>query len=503
MTEEDVRNEAILDEQGESFAEDLPGETLPSATAESAEDGFAGGGPSFSNRQTARIRELLTRLYAIRKAAKFYPVDHPAVNDSVEALLAVVTSFHAEGVDVPLTFFEGELLLGEQLLTEDSILFDQLIRDMTSIGAGSVTFLRGLDLEELRRAVPILAADASELEEAGGLAKLAEAALLEHVLIGDVKVVERGDGGSEGEPSELAQAAYGDALGLMRELERVIRTNQTMSVGAVRGVVKSLVDSVLHNRHAMLELSGLRSYDEYTFYHSVNVAILSLALGSRVTQEARFLSSLGVGALLHDIGKMAVDVGILNKPGSLTTDEWAKVRKHPVWGAQMAAAIHGLDKSSVVVILEHHLRYDLSGYPKRPMRRQQHLASRIVAVADAYDAMTSRRSYSAARLQDQAMMLLAKNVGTGFDPGLVKLFIGLMGIYPPRSAVRLSTGELAVVMAGQLTDVSRPTVRVIASPGGEAVKPFDVDLGDPSAEGRTVVGCVDPDALNVDVGDYV
>lgn len=455
-------------------------------------------GMVFSSRQIHRTRELLTRLYALRRSARFYPVGHPVVDDAVTDLMEIIASYHAEGVDVPLVFYEGELLLGEQLLPEESVQFDQLVRDMSAIGAGSITFKRGLERDELERALPMITAEPEIATAAGGATAMAGDASLDHVDVGAVRVALR----PPMEPgSEAAHAAYGGAVELMRELERVIRANQVVGVGQVRGVVRSLVDNVLTNKHAMLELTGLKNYDDYTFYHSVNVAILSLALGSAITHDQRFLSSLGAGALLHDIGKVTIDLSILNKPGSLSAEEWASVRMHPVFGAELAARMPGLDRAAIVTILEHHMRYDLTGYPRRNSERMQHLASRICAVCDAYDAMTSRRSYSAARLQDEAMSLLAKNCGTAFDPALVRLFIGTLGVYPPRSVVRFDTGEVGIVLESALSDPLRPTVRIIAGPDGTMLDPFDVELT--TEDVRTIERCLDPEGLNVDVGEYL
>jgi HD-GYP domain-containing protein (c-di-GMP phosphodiesterase class II) len=220
-----------------------------------------------------------------------------------------------------------------------------------------------------------------------------------------------------------------------------------------------------------------------------------------VTTNYRFLSSLGVGALLHDLGKLAVDLEILNKPGALSPEEWAHVRLHPVHGAQMSCTLPGVDKAAVVTILEHHMRYDAEGYPKRTMPRKQHLASRIVAVADSYDAMTSRRSYSAARVQDEAMLMLVRSAGSSLDAGLVRLFITLMGAYPPRSAVRLSTDEVAIVLAANRLDPVRPKVRIIASADGLLVEPTDVDLAE--ADDISIRGCIDPRMMNIQVEDFV
>jgi len=459
---------------------------------------------AFSAKQLRRARDMLARLYALRRAKRFYPLEHPAVGQAVDELAAVIAKYHDEGVDVPITFYEDELLLGEQLLAEDSVLFDQLIRDMTSIGAGNIVFERGLGTAELARFAAIIANDPETVASAGGIAAMVEAAHLERITVSGVAVYRENENVVDEDASRLARASYSNALDLMRELERLIRSSQVLNVARVKGTVRSLIENVLNNRYATLELAGLKSFDEYTFYHSVNVAILSLALGSMVTHDLRFLSTLGVGALLHDLGKMTVDLDILNKTGPLTSDEWTEIRKHPVFGAENAALTPGLDKAAVVIVLEHHMRYDLTGYPQRTPPRMQHLASRIVAVADAYDAMTSRRSYSVARRQDDAIVTLVKNAGGALDPTLVRLFVNLMGLYPPRSVVLLSSGETGVVVAPNPNDVTAPRVRLIAAADGTMMTPTDIDLSNADeAGGRTIERCLDPAGLNVDVSDFL
>jgi HD-GYP domain-containing protein (c-di-GMP phosphodiesterase class II) len=434
---------------------------------------------------------------------RFYPAGHPAVREAVAGLTEVLSSYAEEGADVSLTFFEGEVLLGSQLLSEESFIFDQLIREVSEGAVNSVTFMRGLTAAELERALPVLTADAAGVEAMGGLQKAAEKAKTPHVMMAVVKVFERDTAVEDMDDDEAAKASYSNALDLMRDMDRLVKSNRAASADRVRGVVRGLVDNILNNQHAILGLSGLKDYDEYTFFHSVNVAILSLALGSMLSSDRRFLNSLGVGALMHDIGKMAIDVEILNKPGALTSEEWEQVRGHPLAGAGVAASMPGLDRASIVVILEHHMREDLDGYPQRRPARAQHLSSRIVAVADAYDAMTSRRTYSEARLQDEAMEVLAKNSGTAFDPVLVRLFVKMLGIYPPRSVVRLSSGETGIVLRPGGADVLRPHVRVFADPAGAIIEPYDIDLAVGGDGGKTIEACIDPTGLNIEVEDYL
>jgi len=466
-----------------------PGSQAPAQTAL---------GVTYTAKQVRRARELLTKLYAARRTARFYPLEHPATSEAIGALRAVVGKYHEEGVDVSLAFFEGELLLGEQVLPEESILFDQLIRELTGIGAGSIVIRRGVDRLELARAVQLIASDSFEVERSGGIPRMIDEARLQHVEIGEVKVFEHSE---EGDDPERAQESYQGAIELMREIDTLIGHNRGMSAVRVKGVVRSLVDNVLSNRPAMMALTGLKSYDEYTFYHSANVALLSLALGSSITHDYRFLSSLGTGALLHDVGKLTIDTEILNKPGALDAEEWALVRQHPVRGAEHVVSIPGLDRSAIVIILEHHMRYDGTGYPHAPIAREQHLASRIVAIADAFDAMTSRRSYSSARVQDEAMAILVQSAGTALDPVLTRLFLSMLGLYPPRSVVRLTDETTGIVLRPSEGDVLRPLVRIIADADHVMVGPYDVDLS--ATPDLGIARSLDAASLNVDVEDYM
>jgi putative nucleotidyltransferase with HDIG domain len=445
------------------------------------------------------VRDLLTTLSAARRTSQFYPPEHPAVEQAIGDLKYVVDEMHRWGTEPALTFFEGELVFEDRVMPQESILFDQLIRDTSALGIESLQFMPGVSAAELTRAVRVLAADASDLAAAGGIERVIRAANVEGVRFGQVRPVQSDVDADD--DADRDRRAYEGAVDLVREMDQLVRGGRSPGRLPVRSAVGSLVDGVRMRRSAMLELASLRDHDHYTFYHSANVAILSLALGSLVSDEPRFLAALGTGALLHDVGKMTVDREILNKAGALTAEEWNSMRDHPVSGARMAAQMSGLDRSAAVMILEHHMGYDGSGYPRRPIGQKQHLASRIIAVADAYDAMTSRRAYSEARVQNEAMALVAESAGSSLDPTLVRLFVKMLGVYPPRSVVRLDDGSTAVVVRPGESDPLRPLVKVIAAPTGELVEPTLLDLF--SADSPDVEACLDPGSLNIEVDDYL
>jgi HD-GYP domain-containing protein (c-di-GMP phosphodiesterase class II) len=461
---------------------------------------------SYSNRQLHRSHELLTRLSAALHGARLYPMSHPAVDSLVTDMRVTLEQYFSEGVDVALTFSEGEAILGDQVLANESVHFDQLVRDLSGSGAGSVTFRRGLEQRELSRVVEVLSMSTDEIESCGGIASLVDAAELQHVEITSVTVYvpPHDEGSLRLEGSAAARFAYDSALEVLRDMESAMLLGDSANVASVRNVVQILTDNMLGNKPAMMELAGLKDYDEYTFYHSVNTAILSLGLGAAISDDRRFLSSLGAGALLHDLGKLAVDAVITRKEGSLSADEWAEMREHPVYGAEQAARLQGLDRSCIVIIYEHHQRLDGSGYPLPAPGKRQHLSSRIVAIADAYDAMTSKRSYSAARLPDEAMGVLVHGAGSAFDPSLVRLFVRAVGVYPARSVVRLSNGELAVVAEAAPDAPLLPVVNIFAAPDGTLLpEVLRVALDSMEGRGRSVAACLSADELGIDVEDYL
>lgn len=468
-----------------------------------APDGYSayrGQAIHYTKDQLGRGRELIGRLAGARRAARFYPDGHPSFDEAIGQLFSAIRPYLAQGVPVQVGLVDGEILLGDQLLTDESVAYAQFTDDVSRLGVGSVSIGIGVMPDELARAIRVLAHDESSLAAAGGLVSILERANLTHVVIGAMRRVQRTEAERFTLPAS-ARAAYRSSTALIHEFDGVDEHDVTLDPSRIDSAVRSLVDNVLNSRDAMVQLAGVREHDEYTYQHSANVAALSLALGSLISTDEEFLARLGTGALLHDVGKLAVGTEIINKQGPLDAEEWDRMRKHPVAGAEIVASMSGVDPGAVVVIAEHHIRYDGGGYPSRASARRPHLLSRIVSVADAYDAMTSRRSYSSARLPDEAMGLLTKSAGSVLDPILVRLFVTLMGVYPPRSIVRLSGGEVGIVIGANQQDIYRPVVRIVAGPTGELIQPTDIDL----AEQRelSVKSCIDPRSVNIDIDSYV
>jgi HD-GYP domain-containing protein (c-di-GMP phosphodiesterase class II) len=277
--------------------------------------------------------------------------------------------------------------------------------------------------------------------------------------------------------------------------------------------VQLIVDQVLNNETSLVGLTTIRDYDEYTFTHSVNVCIFSVALGKKLGFTRLQLYDLGMTALLHDVGKARVPVEILNKTSGLDEREWRIMQAHPWLGALTLFGMRAGDElpyRTILVAHEHHMKTDLTGYPKSVRERALGIYSRIVSVADGFDAATTRRSYQTVPIEpDQVLREMWQNPKRGYDTILVKALINLIGIYPVGTCVILDTFEVGLVAApnpeGQ--QLNRPMVRIAVDADGGMVLPPGtlVSLSEQDEGGayrRSIVKVTSPERYGLTPGDY-
>lgn len=263
----------------------------------------------------------------------------------------------------------------------------------------------------------------------------------------------------------------------------------------------------------MVGLTTIRDYDEYTFTHSVNVCIFSVAMGKKLGFSKLQLYDLGMTALLHDVGKARVPSEILNKSGGLDEREWKIIQAHPWYGALTLFGMRAYEEipyRSILVAHEHHMKVDLSGYPRSIRPRKLGVFSRIVAIADAFDAATTRRVYQTVPTEpDEVLRDMWSNPKRGYDQVLVKALINLIGVYPIGTCVILDTLEVGIVSApnpeGQ--QLNRPLVRIAVDVDGAALPLPGIEVSltekdDSGAFRRSIVKVTNPDRYGLTVGDY-
>lgn len=310
---------------------------------------------------------------------------------------------------------------------------------------------------------------------------------------------------------EAAKRTYQRSVSVTKNLFSSARMGRSGQVKEVKHALQNIVDQVLKNEVSLVGLTTLRDYDDYTFIHSVNVCIFSVALGRRLGLTRPQLFDLGLAAMLHDVGMSRVPVEILDKQDQLTEKEQRQMEAHTWRGALSIFNLRdygGIPFRAMIAAYEHHMKADLGGYPKSVRSRKLSVFSKIIAVADAYNAALSTRAHASGKSPDLVLGEMWGDSDTGHDPVLVKALINLLGIYPVGTCVILDTFELALVHAANpdSTQLHRPLVRVISDPDGTWLdQPPLVDLAEKNDEGeyeRTIIKVTDPDKYMVNVSDY-
>lgn len=254
-----------------------------------------------------------------------------------------------------------------------------------------------------------------------------------------------------------------------------------------RALVSEISGSIARNPHALLSMARLKTADDYTYMHSVAVCALMVALGRELGLDEKMIREVGLAGLLHDIGKMAIPLDILNKPGKLTDSEFVCVKSHPEEGWKMLQEGRGVGETTLDVCLHHHEKVDGSGYPHRLAGDAISLVAKMGAVCDVYDAITSNRPYKAGWAPTESLRKMTEWSNGHFDPTVFRAFVKAVGIYPLGSLVRLQSGRLGVVVSQTGKSLLTPQVKVFFSTRSNAhVRPELVDLDRPGCPDRIV-----------------
>ena len=258
-----------------------------------------------------------------------------------------------------------------------------------------------------------------------------------------------------------AQNAHSTARSLTRSFMDDVRLGRGIDIKEVKATVSECVRSVLRNPDAMLWMSKLRNKDEYTSEHSLNVGLLAIAFGRHLGASEEDLNKLGIAGMLHDVGKMQTPNEILLKEGKLSDDEFREMRMHTQHGRDILMAHRNVYRGTVDVALSHHENLDGSGYPRGIKGSGITDFTRIVALCDVYDAITSDRIYKKGASSLNALKIIHDDAGKKFDAHLAKDFVECIGLYPPGSVVELRTGEIGIVISTNHRHRHLPKVMVV------------------------------------------
>ena len=285
-----------------------------------------------------------------------------------------------------------------------------------------------------------------------------------------------------------------------------VRMGRALNMEAVSDVVGSMADSILRSPDALTSLTRLKSFDEYTFFHSVNTSALALSVGKHLGYERAPLLQLGTGMLLHDIGKTLIPVEILNKPGRYEAHEFEIMKQHVLRGAEILSSTTGLTDMYLKPTLEHHERVDGTGYPHHRSKTDLSQFGLIAAIVDIYDAVTSDRCYHKGKTPHDTLQFLYQLGTQGHVDGtLVQQFVQVVGVYPVGSCVSLSTGETAIVKQFNHEAPIRPLVVLVTDEAGRRRStPLDLDLATQRRRPeQTIRSILDPAVLGINPRAYL
>jgi putative nucleotidyltransferase with HDIG domain len=453
-------------------------------------------------------KDLINQLSVVIRTAQVHEPTNVAVISVIERLVATVNLLiHSERV-LALELRGEFFYLNDYRIRyslEFLLNFDYLVREFKKRELGSVIFKDKITSQDIQMFVAtFIASPFSENPYEAMEEKMHESKNI--ALQRLKKIVEN----ASLDPRKMVKKTYFNAVSYTRGIINSLKSGEKVNLKKAKRVVETMVDQIIEEEQLLLGMTAIKDYDEYTYHHSVNVSILSIAVGQRLGLNRKMLTELGMVALFHDIGKMEIPYEVLNKPTNFNEEEWKIIRKHPVWGVKALLKLKKLDDltiKSVVVTFEHHIHYDFSGYPKVKHHVELDFLSRIVCLADQYDAMTSSRVYSRVPMSpDKALSIMLERSGSQLDPLLFKFFINMIGVFPIGTLVMLNTKELGLVYESNQLFASRPRVMIIVDDKGKRVKGNVVDLTEKNAEGafiRTITKTMDPNKYKINLAEYM
>ena len=485
----------------------MPDAALHPGGAQPAPEGerLATIGPAFLVRfsallRTARTHDVSNEAFR-RQLQDFMTLLLRALEDEDEVALAVVADyFYLNGVRIKA---HASLLA----------VYHALMGEFERRELGGVRFLHGVNAAETERFLQLFMA-AEDPAMAERLPEAAVEASVEHIVPVRALDLDREDLvrtlDAEHEPaSERGRAKrvfWRAVLGTKKVVLRAAQTGRP-DLRQAKRLVQPVVDSIMKNEYSIVGLTALKDHDEYTYAHCVNVSVLSVSMGQSLGLKRQTLADLGVAALLHDIGKVAVPGEVLRKPGKLDADEWAMIRRHPLEGVKMMfrmPGLTGLTLDSMRVCLEHHMNFDRTGYPDVAHAWGQAAMSRIVAVADVFDAMTAHRAYQKRPLSPfEALQNLLGPARVQFDPAVLWALVKTVGLYPAGSVLHTGSNHVVLAISPNPADPRRPHCRVLMRPDGTPVSESAEETWDPMPGTESVTRVLTPEELPVDTQELL
>jgi putative nucleotidyltransferase with HDIG domain len=438
---------------------------------------------------------LLRAFGSLRRLAGMYPAGHPMIVQKLAELDDVVQARLRASDVIQVDVIHDTVHLDGTAFRADGAASEQILRELQELGVDSVRLDRGVTRDDLHGAARFLWQAKDHGSSRSIEAQLA-ALGIRHVSFGRLVPLDTRWRARQwpDEPTGPLDPAYEESLLRARDAFESVAAGRGLDTVRVRELVQLLIYKVAKSSAALGQILAVKQYENFTYCHSVNVAMLSLLLGRQIGLDDRSLNALVEAALLHDIGKTRVPLDVLRKPAALDKRERRLMEAHTTFGAEILVEVDGLMPLTPTVALEHHRAARGGGYPDLGDGVVPHVMSQIVSVADIYEAITGARSYQDPAFPEQACLILARLAGEKLNTAFVKMFVNAITFFPVGSVVRTDRGEVGVVVRTTPGDPLHPILALAAGDFSRALG--EVDTSRRTASGgyeRHVVETLRPD----------
>jgi HD-GYP domain-containing protein (c-di-GMP phosphodiesterase class II) len=427
-----------------------------------------------------QIKQIPTSLAAIHQGMRLYPGEHPQVRRQLEAALATMRPLLQQNGQLHLGFADGTLLVGDMPCLEQQPAILELSQKIHDCQLKEIRFSPGVDSDQLLELMTQLNQKNTEIAEAFDI-----------LGIENIRVIPE---------EETPREVYREALSVVESLYEDARLGHRPSSSTVVNSVQKLVSTAISRPYALLAMTLLKDYDNYTFTHSVNVSVIALTIGRACKLSEGQLRLLGMGGMMHDLGKMTIDHAIITKPGKLSEAERQEMMQHPERGVDIVSKMEAIPATVIDIIHCHHLRYDRTGYPGNKSASQLSPLVDMVTIADTFDAMTTLRCYQTPMSPRKAVDRLREMSGSSLHPEYVEKLASFLGPYPVGTLVRLNDNSIALVVDQNHQGENSLKLRLLITADGQRLEDIrELNLPDNSQ----ILSEVDPVLKGIQVEKYL
>ncbi len=496
-------------------AASVPGAGAPAAAVRAGAESQVPAGLDSDQAFLAAIGvPLVIQFTTLIRTARTHDVANQAFQRILQEFMGLLLKALEEETDVTLSAVSEYFYLNGvrvRATSNNLAVYHALLSEFERRSIGGLKFVQGVTSAEFERFFQLfMAAEdpalASRFDEAAQEASIFHIVPLGPQAIVDEEtvVLDAHDPGSE--RGRAKRVFWRTVLGTKKIVLRARQTGRPDLRHAKR-LVQPVVDGIMKNENTVVGLTALKDHDEYTYAHCVNVSILSIGMGNMLNMPRQTLADLGVAGLLHDIGKLMVPGTVLRKPSKLSAPEWELMKRHPLDGVKMMFRMPGLSSltlDSTRAAFEHHMNFDRTGYPEVEHEWGQATLSRIVAVADCFDAMTAHRVYTSIPLSSfEALQYFMGPNRVMFDPAVLWALVRTVGLYPAGSMLQTESGHMVLSLSPNVNDLRRPHCRVLVNPDGSLVPEHDPVLWTPMPAHELVERVLRPDEFTFNTGELL